>query len=156
MTGRIGAYPEPEKLNFHKNKSCQVQQEKRSMPLAGRSTPLAGAPAAGSSAFREVLEKRLELDSQKQLEERVKFSAHAERRLKERNIELGASDLLEIDKALRQAAAKGSRESLLVYGDIALVTSVKNRTVVTALVKGEASGRIFTNIDSTVLIDKKQ
>ncbi|MFA7468770.1 MAG: TIGR02530 family flagellar biosynthesis protein [Desulfotomaculaceae bacterium] len=100
------------------------------------------------------LEKQTE--SPRNVKVGVKFSAHAERRLKERNIELGVPDLLEIDKALRQAAAKGSRESLLVYGDIALVTSVRNKTVVTAMEKEEASGRIFTNIDSTVLIDKKQ
>jgi flagellar operon protein len=49
-------------------------------------------------------------------------------------------------------AQKGGRESLVMMGDSALVVSVKNRTVVTALDKAQMRGNVFTNIDSAVII----
>lgn len=84
----------------------------------------------------------------------VKFSTHAQKRLQERNITLGPGDLAKINSAVERAANKGSRESLVLYGDIALVASVKNRTVVTAMRAGDKDGHVFTNIDSTVIIPK--
>ena len=39
-----------------------------------------------------------------------------------------------------------------MMGDSALVVSVKNRTVVTALDKTQMKGNVFTNIDSAVII----
>lgn len=82
----------------------------------------------------------------------VKLSAHAEKRLKERNISLSETDFAKINRAVQQAAAKGSRDSLLLYGDMALVTSITNRTVVTALDSKSMEDHVFTNIDSAVII----
>lgn len=84
----------------------------------------------------------------------VTFSAHAKKRMLERNITLGSADLAKINSAVARAANKGSRESLVLYGDIALVASVKNRMVVTAMRAGDKDGHVFTNIDSTVIIPK--
>jgi len=82
----------------------------------------------------------------------LKFSAHAEKRLKERNIVLAREDLAKIDKAVRQAEAKGARESLIIYGDLALITSVRNKTVVTAVDGKSSEDHVFTNIDSAVIV----
>ncbi|MCL6635838.1 MAG: flagellar protein [Peptococcaceae bacterium] len=108
---------------------------------------LAGAGASGPS-FEKALQKELEKGRE------LKFSAHAERRLKERNIVLDGDDLARIDRAVRQAGAKGARGSLIIYGDLALIASVKNRTVVTALDGGAAEGHVFTNIDSAVIVKR--
>lgn len=84
----------------------------------------------------------------------LKFSAHAQRRLDERQIILSPQDLAKIRDAVDLAAAKGARDSLLIYRDLALVASVKNRTVVTAVDSGGDGGveKVFTNIDSAVII----
>ncbi len=167
MTDRIGSYKHQQTQQTNHNTRI-----KGNAPIKRDKHQIGQGPAKGTPSFKETLAKEkagniktqqlmqqttrqaARPQTQQQSREGVKFSAHAEQRLRERNIQLGTSDLLEIDKALKQVEAKGSRESLLVYGDIALITSVKNRTVVTALEKGEMKGRVFTNIDSTVLIDK--
>lgn len=82
----------------------------------------------------------------------LKFSAHAQRRLDERRISLSPADLAKIREAVDLAAAKGARDSLLIYRDLALVASVKNRTVITAVDGSEGAERVFTNIDSAVII----
>lgn len=82
----------------------------------------------------------------------LKFSAHAEKRLQERNISLAPEDLAKINRAVRQAEAKGARESLILIGDLALVTSIKNKTVVTAMDGKSAQEHVFTNIDSAVIV----
>ncbi|GBF33195.1 flagellar hook associated protein [Desulfocucumis palustris] len=82
----------------------------------------------------------------------LKLSAHAERRLKERNIVLGREDMAKIENAVQKAAAKGSRESLVMYGDIALVASIKNNTLITAMDGESLKEHVFTNIDSAVIV----
>ncbi|MBV1769589.1 MAG: flagellar protein, partial [Candidatus Desulforudis sp.] len=82
----------------------------------------------------------------------VKFSADGLKRLAERHITLSPSDLRKINEAASAAEAKGARQSLLIYGDLALVASLDNRTVVTAVSGAQSEQRIFTNIDSAVII----
>ncbi|BAF60262.1 hypothetical protein PTH_2081 [Pelotomaculum thermopropionicum SI] len=113
-------------------------------PAAGRKEPALKSGLSFESILKKEFEKSREL----------KFSAHAERRLKERNIHLDGADLARIEGAFRQAEAKGARESLIIYGDLALVTSIKNRTVVTAMDGKSAQGHVFTNIDSAVIVNR--
>lgn len=82
----------------------------------------------------------------------LKLSAHAERRLKERNIVLNNEDMAKIEDAVTRAAAKGSRESLVLYGDIALVASITNRTLITAMDGDSLKEHVITNIDSAVIV----
>ena len=83
----------------------------------------------------------------------VKFSAHAEKRLQERNISLAQEDIAKISRAIQQASLKGARDSLLLYGNLALIASIKNNTVVTALDSNALKDeQVFTNIDSAVII----
>lgn len=124
-----------------------LTQTAASAPGATAARPAAGR-AGGVPAFEEVLRGELARAGE------LKISAHAAKRLKERNIALSGEDLARIDLAVRQAAAKGARESLIVYGDLALVASVKNRTVVTALERQAAQGHVFTNIDSAVILSR--
>jgi flagellar operon protein len=51
-----------------------------------------------------------------------------------------------------KAATKGSRESLLLMENMALVVSVKNRTVITAVDNDKLKENVFTNIDSAVVL----
>ena len=82
----------------------------------------------------------------------LKFSAHAKERLAKRNIQLSQADLAKIGNAVDKAAQKGSRESLIMMDKLALVVSVKNKTVVTAVDNMSMKEHVFTNIDSAVII----
>lgn len=80
----------------------------------------------------------------------LRLSAHAEQRLRERNINLSANDLMRLGQAVELAAAKGTRDVLLLYGNLSLIASTTNRTVVTAVMREE--GQVFTNIDGAVIV----
>jgi len=92
-------------------------------------------------SFRELL-------SQQQL----KFSHHAEQRLQQRGIQLQPDQLERIASAVDQAAAKGAKDSLVLFQDIAMIVSVPNRTVVTAMDGHSMKEHIFTQIDSAVVV----
>lgn len=112
-------------------------------------TPAKTAPASSGKnkpVFEKVLQRELE-DSRE-----LRFSAHAEKRLKERNIVLAREDLTRIGSAVKKAEAKGARESLIIYGDLALITSIKNKTVITAMDGNSTADHVFTNIDSAVIV----
>ena len=84
----------------------------------------------------------------------VQFSQHALQRLQTRNIKLGPTELIKLNDAVRKAAQKGAKESLVIMNNsnLALVVSVKNKTVITAMDGTSLKDNIFTNIDSAVII----
>lgn len=92
-------------------------------------------------SFESVLQKNM-----------LKFSNHAVKRLEQRGIELGSRQLDQISSAVDKAAAKGSKESLILMKDMALIVSVANRTVVTAMDGSSMKDNVFTQIDSAVII----
>lgn len=101
-------------------------------------------PTSGAS-FASVLDSQLPSQG-------IKFSQHAQERLRARNISFSDSDLNNLAGAVNSVAQKGGRESLVMLGDAALVVSIKNRTVVTAMDRSQMKGNVFTNIDSAVII----
>jgi flagellar operon protein len=81
----------------------------------------------------------------------VRFSAHAQRRLISRNITFGDTETNRLEQAVEKAAEKGSRASLILMDDVALIVSIKNKLVITAIDAESRKENIFTNIDSVVL-----
>ena len=96
----------------------------------------------GETPFSKVLDQT----------QSVKFSQHAQDRLKARNISFNNDQLKQLEGAVNSVAQKGGKDSLVMVGDAALVVSVKNRTVVTAMDRSQMKGNVFTNIDSAVVI----
>ncbi|MNJ93207.1 hypothetical protein D3C87_108860 [compost metagenome] len=84
--------------------------------------------------------------------EGVKFSNHAIDRMRTRGISYSPEDVGRISEAVGRAAAKGSKDSLILMNDSALIVSVKNNTVVTVMDKNALKENVFTNIDSTVVL----
>jgi len=80
----------------------------------------------------------------------VKFSKHAETRLRMRNIDLSTEQREKLSSAIDRADEKGLRDTLVMLDGIALVANVKNRTIVTAVNGSELSRNVFTNIDGAV------
>jgi len=118
-----------------------IQPARQERPQTQKPT----AEQVKNSPFAKVLDGKLP-------SQEIKFSQHAQDRLKARNITLSASDLSNLEGAVNSVALKGGKESLVMMKDAALVVSIKNRTVVTALDRGQMQGNVFTNIDSAVIL----
>ncbi len=110
---------------------------------AKRNTTAASAPAVRTAAnsFEHILQDRL-----------IHFSRHAEVRLQQRGIHLKPEHLSRLQTAIDQAAAKGSKDSLILFKDMALIVNVPNRTVVTAMDGKSMQDNVFTQIDSAVVV----
>jgi flagellar operon protein len=80
------------------------------------------------------------------------ISNHAAQRLKQRNINFNDVDMKTINDGINKANEKGAKDCLILYKDTALITSIKNRTIVTAMDKESSKGNVFTNLDSVVII----
>lgn len=91
-------------------------------------------------------------DFQSILADRLKVSAHAKTRLESREIELDAAAWERVMEGVDRAAKKGARESLVMVDDVALIVSVKNKTVITAVDQDALKENVFTNIDSAVIV----
>ena len=84
--------------------------------------------------------------------EEIKFSAHAEKRMKLRGVELTEDDKSKLRATVDRMAEKGAKDALILMKETALVVSVKNRTVITAVDEASAKENIFTNIDSAAIL----
>lgn len=116
---------------------------------AGRAAPFFGPRHSSqvTAARQEKVSFREMLDRQT-----LKFSQHAEQRLEQRGIVLTADQLNRISGAVEKAAAKGAKDSLVLFRDIAMIVNVPNRTVVTAIDGSSMNEHVFTQIDSAVFI----
>ena len=106
-------------------------------------------PPTGTGSFRDVLRTAQPPLTQQPL----KFSAHAQQRLESRNIRLTQDDVAKMNAMADKAAAKGSKQSLFMMRDVAMVVSITNRTVITAVDQSSMKENVFTNIDSAAIID---
>jgi flagellar operon protein len=102
-----------------------------------------------SQSFRAVFEKTSQTATGS---EPLRFSAHAMQRLQSRNISLTGEDVERMNAMADKAAAKGAKQSLFILRDTALVVSIKNRTVITAVDQDSMKENVFTNIDSAAII----
>ena len=76
-----------------------------------------------------------------------------EERLQRRGVMLTNSELEKLAGTIDRMREKGAREALIYMKDsTAMVVSVTNRTVITALDDVTAADSIFTNIDSAAII----
>ncbi len=105
-------------------------------------------PPASAPSFRSVLEQQQRVTGA----EPLKFSAHAMQRLQSRNIHLSNDDMAQMNAMADKAAEKGAKQSLFMLRDVAMVVSIKNRTVITAVDGDSMRDNVFTNIDSAAII----
>lgn len=84
----------------------------------------------------------------------VTFSHHAQKRMDQHGFILNEKDMQLLEEAVETLEAKGSENSLILYDDLALIASIKNKTVITALKSTEMNE--VTNIDSAIQINEKR
>ncbi len=111
-------------------------------------TPVQIPPTSGQS-FRSLLEQQQGATAAQPL----KFSAHAMQRLQSRNIQLSQDDISRMNVMADKAAQKGAKQSLFMMRDVAMVVSITNRTVITAVDQDSMKENVFTNIDSAAVIN---
>lgn len=99
-----------------------------------------------NATFEKILDDNLNKDSG------FNISKHAAERIKSRNIELNEADMKKINQGINDANEKGAKDCLILYKDVALIASIKNRTIITAVDKSSRKENVFTNIDSVVLL----
>lgn len=99
----------------------------------------------GVSEFEKLFQRQ-------QVAEGLKFSNHAEARIKSRSIPWNEDLERRVTSGLDSAREKGSRETLILAGDVAVIANVKSRTVITAMDAANLKEKIFTNIDSAVIV----
>lgn len=95
----------------------------------------------GAPSFNSILQHQL-----------VRFSHHAEERLRQRGIQFKPEQMAKIQSAIDKAATKGAKDSLMLINDTALIVNIKNRTVVTAMDGASMKDNLFTQIDSAMII----
>ena len=94
--------------------------------------------------FKEVL------DSVKSKDAGFTVSKHAALRLNE--INFTEEDMKQIEKGFEIAKDKNSKNTVMLYKDVALIASVENKTLITAVERERAKDNIFTNVDSVVIL----
>jgi flagellar operon protein len=117
-------------------------------PVRPQGVPVQVPPTSGSS-FRDLLRTT----STPATEQPLKFSAHAQARLASRNITLTPDDVAKMSAMADKAAAKGAKQSLFMLHNVAMVVSISNRTVITAVDQQSMKDNVFTNIDSAAIIE---
>ena len=101
-----------------------------------------GSGTVAGKSFSDLLKAKTE---------ELKFSAHAESRLKSRNIEVTPDIMGKLEKAVEGAENKGARDSLILVKNLAFIVNIPNKTVITAMDGDSIKDNVFTNIDSTVI-----
>lgn len=100
-----------------------------------------------SREFQTIMQEAL---SQSIDDKELKISNHAQKRLDQRGFSLAGEDMSNLSQAMDELDDKGSKNSLLFYKDMALIASINNRTIITALNQNELD--TVMNIDSTKFI----
>ncbi|KEI02081.1 flagellar biosynthesis protein [Clostridium botulinum] len=103
-----------------------------------------------TDSFGQLLKNEINKESNNNVD--FKISNHAVKRLQDRNIMLSQKDMENINKGINMAKEKGAKDSVIIYKNIALITNIKNRTIITAVDKETSKENVFTNIDSVVLL----
>lgn len=98
------------------------------------------------SEFRKIL------DDHQTSGRELQVSKHAQKRIEQRKIQLDSSEYMKIKNAIQQLKGKGGKDSLVVTDKAAYVVDVEKNNIVTAVDRDASEGKLFTNIDSTIIV----
>jgi len=113
-----------------------------------RSSSPATMDAGGSGEFGRVLKAQLD-------ERQITISAHAADRMVRRGLIPDETTMRQLQTAFDLAAEKGSREALFLLDGMAVVASVPDRTIKTALDRQTLEAGVFTQIDAAVVVNSR-
>jgi len=82
----------------------------------------------------------------------INFSRHAQSRITSREIEITDFEMSQLKRGIEKALEKGAKNSLIIINKTAFIVSIENKTVITILDQDSIKEKVFTNIDSAVLM----
>ncbi len=123
----------------------QIQFDK-TRPVQGPAENAGNVPGKAGVPFADILKETLHQNNA------LKFSAHAVKRIEERNLQITPEEINRIDQGMQRLNEKGSKNSLILVDDTAYVVSINNKTVVTAVPNAQLEQQVFTNIDSVAIV----
>ena len=126
-----------EKMQHFDPRVGQVDPQKRQSHVPAKQ---------GAASFQQELEKEISRS------EDLKFSIHAQERIRLRGIPISQFEMNRLKQGVNQIADKGGRESVVLMDDSAFLVSVRNRTVITAMGQDQLKNNVFTNIDSAIIV----
>ncbi len=149
-------------MDIKNNFQPQINNLDFKNPVGGSNNNV-GAGTQGGPTFKDTLDKLQQAHLQGGLTNHpppnglqttsgIKFSNHAVERMRTRGVNFTKEQMDKLGNAVQKAAAKGSKDSLVLMDDTALIVSVKNNTVVTVVDKSSLKENVFTNIDSTIVV----
>lgn len=110
---------------------------------------------AAKVSFQDILEQKKSIakaSSDSDESQQLRFSKHADSRLKQRDIILTNEQLSRLSEGTLKAGQKGIKESLVIMDNIAFIVNTQSKTVVTAMDRNMNEDNIYTNIDGAVII----
>lgn len=104
------------------------------------------APGTGGNqaAFKTLLQEKAKVG--------LNFSKHAAKRMNERGIAVDNKLMSDLEHAVEGARRKGARDVAVIGAQGVFIVNVPNNTVVTTMAQSDMRERVFTNIDSAVLM----
>ncbi len=116
------------------------------LSVEGRKHPGGAAERTASQvSFQDVLR------TQTGYAPSLRFSAHAQQRMQSGGVNLDGESMARLERAVSAADQKGAKDALVLMDDLALLVSISNRTVITAVDPTRRKNGVFTNIDSVVM-----
>lgn len=110
---------------------------------------------ASNVSFQEIFNQKLSIEEavdETSHKTGIRFSKHADTRLRQRDITLTEEQLLRLSEGTYKAGQKGIKESLVLLDNMAFIVNTSNNIVVTAMDQSMNDENIFTNIDGAVII----
>lgn len=98
----------------------------------------------GNIAFGEMLQEKVK--------DNLNFSKHAAKRMDERGIAVDNQLMNDLEHAVEGARKKGARDVAVIGSQGVFIVNVPNNVVVTTMSPEDMKEKIFTNIDSAVLM----
>lgn len=110
---------------------------------------------ASNVSFQEIFNQKrsiAEVVDETSRSSGIKFSKHADTRLRQRDITLTEEQLSRLSEGTYKAGQKGIKETLVLLDNMAFIVNTGSNIVVTAMDQNMNDENIFTNIDGAVII----
>ena len=113
--------------------------------IPGHNTTARGT-GGNQAAFKTLLQEKAKVG--------LNFSKHAAKRMNERGITIDSQLMNDLEHAVEGARKKGAKDVAIIGSQGIFIVNVPNNTVVTTMSHSDMKERVFTNIDSAVLMQR--
>lgn len=120
-----------------------VSRYNRQSGIPGQNTEATGT-GGNQAEFHKLLQDSAKVG--------LNFSKHAAKRMNERGIAVDNQLMNDLEQAVEDARKKGAKDVAIIGSRGVFIVNVPNNMVVTTMSQNDMRERVFTNIDSAVLM----